>query len=153
MARIQYEQSFSGVEVQQTFYQPPQISTLKRWRQDSPADFEFTLKAWQLITHEARSPTYRRLRKELSETEKDEAGFFKAYLDSERSLGSDARLCGSIESKDNSVSVSGQLHADQGEYHQSGEVLFDHSPRQAQLLLGTARSLGARPHQGHLCRS
>ena len=43
-----------------------------------PADFEFTLKAWQLITHEAKSPTYRRLKRKLSETEKAEAGSFRA---------------------------------------------------------------------------
>ena len=43
-----------------------------------PADFEFTLKAWQLITHEAKSPTYRRLKRKLSETEKAEAGGFRA---------------------------------------------------------------------------
>jgi len=42
-----------------------------------PVDFEFTLKAWQLITHEARSPTYRRLKKELSASEKSAAGGFR----------------------------------------------------------------------------
>jgi len=42
-----------------------------------PAGFEFTLKAWQLITHEARSPTYRRLKKELSASEKAAAGGFR----------------------------------------------------------------------------
>ncbi len=42
-----------------------------------PADFELTLKAWQLITHEAKSPTYRRLKRQLSETEKAEAGGFR----------------------------------------------------------------------------
>ncbi|KGN41169.1 hypothetical protein N801_08795 [Knoellia aerolata DSM 18566] len=26
-----------------------------------PADFEFTMKAWQVITHESNSPTYRRM--------------------------------------------------------------------------------------------
>ena len=65
------------VEVQQTFYQPPQVKTLERWRADAPPDFEFTLKAWQLITHEARSPTYRRLKRELTEGEKAEAGSFR----------------------------------------------------------------------------
>jgi len=63
--------------VQQTFYQPPQLSTLKRWRADVPADFEFTLKAWMLITHESRSPTYRRLKKDLSETEREQCGSFR----------------------------------------------------------------------------
>lgn len=77
LSRVEYARSFSCVEVQHTFYQPPQISTLERWRQATPSSFEFTLKAWQLITHEARSPTYRRLKKKLSEIEKREAGFFK----------------------------------------------------------------------------
>lgn len=72
-----YARILSCVEIQHTFYQPPQIATLERWRREMPDDFEFTIKAWQLITHEAKSPTYRRLKKELSETEKEEAGFFK----------------------------------------------------------------------------
>jgi uncharacterized protein YecE (DUF72 family) len=72
-----YARVFSCVEVQHTFYQPPQIKTLERWRREAPANFEFTLKAWQLITHDARSPTYRRLRRKLSETEKQEAGYFR----------------------------------------------------------------------------
>ena len=75
-----YVQRFPVVEVQQTFYQPPQISTLKRWRARAPADFEFTLKAWQLITHEARSPTYKRLKKELSEFERTQCGSFRPTL-------------------------------------------------------------------------
>jgi uncharacterized protein YecE (DUF72 family) len=73
-----YASSFSCVEVQQTFYQPPQLSTLERWRSEMPVDFEFALKAWQLITHEARSPTYRRLKKELSASEKSAVGGFRS---------------------------------------------------------------------------
>jgi len=72
-----YVQLLSCVEVQHTFYQPPQIKTLERWRAEVPEEFEFTIKAWQLITHEAKSPTYRRLKRELSETEREEAGYFK----------------------------------------------------------------------------
>jgi uncharacterized protein YecE (DUF72 family) len=77
MSRTEYAQRFPVVEVQQTFYQPPQLSTLKRWRADVPDDFEFTLKAWMLITHESRSPTYRRLKKDLSETERSQCGSFR----------------------------------------------------------------------------
>lgn len=77
LSQREYMQRFPVVEVQQTFYQPPQISTLEKWRADAPADFEFTLKAWQLITHEARSPTYRRLKRELSEEEREECGSFR----------------------------------------------------------------------------
>lgn len=78
LAKEAYARVFSCVEIQHTFYQPPQIKTLERWRKEVPANFEFTLKAWQLITHDARSPTYRRLKRKLSEIEKDEAGYFRA---------------------------------------------------------------------------
>jgi uncharacterized protein YecE (DUF72 family) len=77
LAKEAYAQVFSCVEIQHMFYQPPQIKTLERWRKEVPAYFEFTLKAWQLITHDARSPTYRRLKRKLSETEKQEAGYFR----------------------------------------------------------------------------
>src|SRR5678815_5007736 len=77
MAQSEYARTFSCIEVQHTFYEPPQLTTLNRWRRQMPVDFEFTLKAWQLITHEARSPTYRRLKRKLSETEKAEAGGFR----------------------------------------------------------------------------
>lgn len=77
VSKAEYTRLLSCVEIQQTFYQPPQITTLERWRQEVPAEFEFTLKAWQLITHEAKSPTYKRLKKKLSETERGEAGYFK----------------------------------------------------------------------------
>ncbi|MEK6281145.1 MAG: DUF72 domain-containing protein [Acidobacteriota bacterium] len=78
IARAEYVQLFPCVEVQHTFYQPPGISTLERWRETAPADFEFVLKAWQLITHDGKSPTYRRLKRKLSETEKQEAGYFRS---------------------------------------------------------------------------
>jgi uncharacterized protein YecE (DUF72 family) len=72
-----YAGEFSVVEVQQTFYQPPLLKTLGRWRSRVPKEFEFTLKAWQLITHESSSPTYRRLREKLSEQQKRETGGFR----------------------------------------------------------------------------
>ena len=77
LAQAKYVQMFSGVEVQQTFYQPPGLATLKRWRASAPPEFEFVLKAWQLITHDAKSPTYRRLKKKLSAVEKQQAGYFR----------------------------------------------------------------------------
>jgi uncharacterized protein YecE (DUF72 family) len=72
-----YAQRFSCVEVQQTFYQPPQLATLERWRNQMPTHFEFVLKAWQLITHSAKSPTYKRLTKPLTPQEQAAAGFFQ----------------------------------------------------------------------------
>jgi uncharacterized protein YecE (DUF72 family) len=78
IARAKYFQTFSVVEIQQSFYQPPRQDTVKRWRDEAPVDFEFTLKAWQLITHEASSPTYRRLKERLSEKQKTQVGAFRA---------------------------------------------------------------------------
>ncbi len=77
IARARYARQFPVVEVQETFYQPPELKTLKRWRAEVPAEFEFTLKAWQVITHAATSPTYRRLREKFSETQKRQCGSFQ----------------------------------------------------------------------------
>ena len=55
-----YFSQFRLVEVQQTFYKVPRLKTALRWRREAPADFEFTLKAWQLITRLPTSPTYRK---------------------------------------------------------------------------------------------
>ena len=75
--RPEYVSLLPAVEIQHTFYDPPQIKTLEKWRSDVPDDFEFTLKAWQMITHESSSPTYRRLKRPLTEKETAEAGFFR----------------------------------------------------------------------------
>ncbi|MCS7351447.1 MAG: DUF72 domain-containing protein [Anaerolineae bacterium] len=77
-ARSVYFQTFRVVEVQQTFYDPPQPKTLRRWREEAGRDFIFTMKAWQLITHPASSPTYRRLRRPLAPEERPMAGLFQA---------------------------------------------------------------------------
>lgn len=77
MAFDEYVREFPVVEVQQTFYEPPRDSTMRRWRAEAPDDFEFTVKAWQLVTHPASSPTYRRLRRSLSDDERRDAGFFR----------------------------------------------------------------------------
>lgn len=73
----EYAELLSCVEIQHTFYQPPQIKTLEKWRAEMPAGFEFTLKAWQLITHESSSPTYKRLKRKLTEKELADAGAFR----------------------------------------------------------------------------
>lgn len=75
--RETYYRAFSVVEVQQTFYQLPEVSTAGKWRKEAPSGFEFTMKAWQLITHEPSSPTYRRLRRPIPEQRRREYGFFK----------------------------------------------------------------------------
>jgi uncharacterized protein YecE (DUF72 family) len=77
LARRRYFETFRLVEVQQTFYQPPRLETLARWREAAPAGFEITLKAWQLITHEPSSPTYRRLKQPIPEAKRGRYGSFR----------------------------------------------------------------------------
>lgn len=72
-----YFKHLSLVEIQQTFYQPPKLETGRKWREEAPENFEFTLKAWQLITHDPSSPTYRRLKIKIKEEQKKNYGFFK----------------------------------------------------------------------------
>ncbi|MEW6162107.1 MAG: DUF72 domain-containing protein [Nitrospirota bacterium] len=77
VAREKYYKHFSVVELQQTFYQLPRLETAIKWRKEAPPEFEFTLKAWQLITHPPESPTYRRLNQAIPEKKRKNYGFFK----------------------------------------------------------------------------
>ena len=78
MSALRYPSYFNVVEVQQTFYQPPATNVITRWRAQMPGSFEFTVKAWMLVTHLAKSPTYRRLRRPLTMSEAAGAGAFQA---------------------------------------------------------------------------
>ena len=65
MAMEDYALHFPVVEVQQTFYEPPRDEVLQRWLRATPPSLEYTMKVWQVVTHAANSPTYRRLRRPL----------------------------------------------------------------------------------------
>lgn len=75
--RPSYGLELNTVEIQHTFYDPPDFETLGKWRDEMPEDFDFSLKAWQLITHEVSSPTYRRMKRAFGDDELADAGFFK----------------------------------------------------------------------------
>src|SRR5689334_11492698 len=77
MAREKYFRTYPVTEVQQTFYQPPKLSTLERWREQAPPRFEFTLKAWQLITHTHNPRTYRRLDAPIAKSRRKRYGRFQ----------------------------------------------------------------------------
>jgi len=62
MSMKTYALSFPVVEVQNTFYDPPPDATLKKWRSATATSLEYTMKVWQLVTHAAGSPTYRRMK-------------------------------------------------------------------------------------------
>ena len=60
-----YALHFPVVEVQNTFYEPPRDEVLRRWRAVTAPTLEYTMKVWQLVTHSANSPTYRRMKRPL----------------------------------------------------------------------------------------
>jgi uncharacterized protein YecE (DUF72 family) len=76
-AQAKYAATFSAIEIQTTFYQPPANPTAERWKSIAPVNFHFCMKAWQLITHTLASPTYRRLNTRASDSEKDLYGSFR----------------------------------------------------------------------------
>lgn len=72
-----YFQSFDCIEIQSTFYDPPALAVARKWRAAAPPDFQFCIKAWQLITHTSASPTYRRLRVPIPTDERHLVGSFR----------------------------------------------------------------------------
>jgi uncharacterized protein YecE (DUF72 family) len=86
-----YFKQFRTIELQSPFYQPPPVELAGKWRREAPQDFRFCLKAWQLITHAASSPTYRRLKAPLSEAARRAVGGFQpteeVWRDWEATLG------------------------------------------------------------------
>ncbi|MFQ6112108.1 MAG: DUF72 domain-containing protein [Nitrospinota bacterium] len=77
VARAKYFENFEVVELQSTFYQLPKEGTPERWRAAAPEGFEFTVKVPQLITHEASSPTYRKLKEKLAPEARKRVGSFR----------------------------------------------------------------------------
>lgn len=66
---------FPTVEIQNTFYEPPRDTVMQRWRAVTAPSLEYTMKVWQLVTHAAGSPTYRRMKTALPAGA--EPGFFR----------------------------------------------------------------------------
>lgn len=62
ISRSRYYRLFNTVELQETFYNPPDLDKLKKYRSEAPENFAFALKAWQAITHPLDSMTWRRAR-------------------------------------------------------------------------------------------
>ena len=75
LAMEDYALHFPVVEVQNTFYQPPRDEVMQRWRAVTGPTLEYTMKVWQLVTHSASSPTYRRIKQPLEAGA--EPGFFR----------------------------------------------------------------------------
>jgi uncharacterized protein YecE (DUF72 family) len=66
VARGKYYSLFKVVELQNTFYELPSIEWAEAVRREAPGDFEFTVKAWQVITHPHTSPTWKKMKRKPS---------------------------------------------------------------------------------------
>ncbi len=74
-----YSDVFDLVEINKTFYTLPMTDTMERWRQEVLPPFEFTVKAWQALTHPTSSPTWRDNKKNLSEEQKEYFGYLRPH--------------------------------------------------------------------------
>lgn len=77
VARKKYFSRLKIVEVQTTFYKPPEAKVAEKWRLEAPKGFEFTIKAWQLITHSPKSPTYKKAKLDIPHEKLKNYGFFQ----------------------------------------------------------------------------
>ncbi len=84
VARSKLFPSVDVVETQKTFYTIVKESTLRKWRFEAPESLEFTVKALQIITHPAQSPTYRKLGNDVGNREN--YGFFKPSSEVDRAM-------------------------------------------------------------------
>lgn len=76
-SKREYYVSFDAVELQDTFYNPPDPEKLKKLREEAPEDFRFSMKAWQAITHPPDSPTWRKSRFKPPDEVKNNYGYLK----------------------------------------------------------------------------
>jgi uncharacterized protein YecE (DUF72 family) len=78
LARAHYFEHVDFLEVDEAFHELPGESAMRRWRTEAPADAGFALLAWQLVTHDADTPGYARLRTPLSPEVRSRVGSFGA---------------------------------------------------------------------------
>jgi len=64
-SRKQIYSELDIVEVQQTFYDPRNHQWLKKIKEEAPTSFEFTIKAWMLITHKYNPKLWKRLKTDI----------------------------------------------------------------------------------------
>ncbi len=76
-----FSDSYNIVELNRTFYKLPMEKTAEKWRKNVYENFEFTLKAWQAMTHPTSSPTWRNKKDKLTEHQMDNFGYLRPNED------------------------------------------------------------------------
>ncbi len=72
-----YSDEFETGEINRTFYKLPMTKTAEKWRRNAYDDFEFTMKAWQALTHPTSSPTWRNKKDSLTKEQKENFGYLR----------------------------------------------------------------------------
>lgn len=151
MGAAVYYRQFSVVEVQQTSYDPPALPTMEKWRAQAPLSFEFTMKAWEVITHFSDGNTYGRLRRTFGDRERAEAGGFRLNA---TTLGDwETTLAAARVARDrDSLSVSSEFQSYRRERYVDARVLrSDRAPRCSELAMGASRSAAGRHRSRTMC--
>ncbi len=77
ISREKYFSIFDVVEIQETFYNPPDPEKLKKIASEAPPSFVFAMKAWQAITHPLDSPTWKKAKTMPDKSLSDRYGFLR----------------------------------------------------------------------------
>lgn len=96
-----YSEVFNVGEINRTFYKLPMVSTTERWRREASENFEFTMKAWQALTHPTSSPTWRNSKERLTNGQEESFGYLRpngeveeAWIETKKRVEAmDAKVC------------------------------------------------------------
>ena len=86
-----YFSEFGVVELQDTFNKLPKPETARHWKEEAPSGFEFTMKAWQAITHPSTSPTWRQGK--LPEGNPEHIGLLQPTEENLKAWSETAEIC------------------------------------------------------------
>jgi uncharacterized protein YecE (DUF72 family) len=64
------------MELQESFVTPPKLATAKRWREEAPDGFVFSIRCWQAVTHGPESAVWSRVSKR-HQLQGTDCGFFR----------------------------------------------------------------------------
>ena len=97
--RKTYFEKFNVTEVQSTFYKLPRPQTASKWAEEAVGDFEFTMKAWQAITHPPSSPTWRKAGIRIPKSKADRYGLLKPTEENFEAWEKTLEICRAMKAK------------------------------------------------------
>jgi len=97
--RKKYFEVFKLIELQNTFYKLPRKETAIKMRDQAPEDFEFTLKAWQVITHPPSSPTWRKAGLKIEPKKRDKYGFLRPTDENIEAWEKTLEICKALDAR------------------------------------------------------